>query len=336
MTGARSRAAEPLLRAGVWLALLAGSAAPAAAGETDPYYAWRVHLSDSSDELNAVAARVAAEELQAINLRSDRATLDCAVVARALTRRMVRAGGWHPFGPHGEDWGFDYAPDDNTEYREEYDPVGVWRYTHLWPLGALSRPVPSVEMDGVILGVDKLGHFFSEGRRYWRSYREQLAAGATRAQAERTAIDRGIRQEMSYFGWKSAGIFSYADLEANWQGFQYFRALCEGDAALLQVKDGTWTLRAPLDIRKYVNPCWDEAWNPNGLRPRHVRGIRRAMTGLCPVLRRPEVQERWARYLARGCASTSHAYLQQLVEAGKLPDPSVSDIEEICRAPETR
>lgn len=312
------------------LVALAGDVPPAAAAETDPYYAWRFHLSDSADELNAVAARVAAEELQAINRGPDGPSLRCEHVARAITRRMVRAGSWHPFGPIGEDWGFDYAPDDNHEYAEEYEPVSIYRYTRLWPLGAFARMVPSIEIDGVTVGIDKLGHFFSESRHYWRVYRAALFAGATVEEAERAAIDRGIRKEHTYFGWRTSGVFSYADLESNWQGFRYFRDLCEGDDARLVYDDGDWVLTEPLDIRDYVNPCWDEAYNPNGLRQRHVRRIRRALEETCPLFYRPDVQERWERYRQRGCQSTSQRYLRELVAAGELPDPHLVHIEELC------
>ena len=62
-------------------------------------------------------------------------------------------------------------------------------------------------------------------------------------------------------GGLADAMFSYADVEANYQGFLMLRAMVEGDDAHLQQVDGHWVLARPINIRPYVTPGFDESYN---------------------------------------------------------------------------
>ena len=58
--------------------------------------------------------------------------------------------------------------------------------------------------------------------------------------------------------------FSYADLEANYQGLKFALDMCEGSNPLLvQDSNGKWSQRKDFDITPYLNPKWDESYYPS-------------------------------------------------------------------------
>jgi hypothetical protein len=83
-------------------------------------------------------------------------------------------------------------------------------------------------------------------------------------------IMRGVVSENTFVGVGVDGIFSHADLEANYQGFEFARHFCEGDEPYLRQNDSGWYLARAVDLRDYVNPYFDESYNPN-----HFWGQRR-------------------------------------------------------------
>jgi hypothetical protein len=305
-------------------------ASAASASECDEFYAWRHAVPDSTTSFNERVNEIVSDLLEDINAGARRRRMSCDDVAKAITSPLVKAGTWDFFGAVG-DWGLVYVPASNTELKERYGPVGIYRGAFLFPLGLVAPINPIVKLDGVLVGTDKLGHFFAEGRRYARVYDAAVAAGASPLEAERAAIDYGVRWERGVYGGVASGIFSYADLESNWQGFRYWRTLCdEGDPALVQDDDGAWALRQAFAIEDWVNPCWSEAFNPNGLAKRHHRAVTSALREVCPVFYRPEVQRLWSSYAERGCHSRSQRYLMQRLDDGELLDPTPTSILEIC------
>jgi hypothetical protein len=86
-------------------------------------------------------------------------------------------------------------------------------------------PSPTIEIAGVRVGTDKLSHFFLGGPWLEITYRAALKRGASRDEATRRAIALGILTERTVLGASSSGIVSLGDLEANYQGFLFFRPL---------------------------------------------------------------------------------------------------------------
>lgn len=317
------------LTALLFLSLVA--ALPATAAETDNYWAWLDPPRDSTHLLQRHMARELGGALAEVNASSGGATMQCHEVIDHLLQPFSYSGLWFFVGTMDR-WGLQYTPRTNRQYLEEYLPRSIYRYADR-PLPGAAIPLdPTTSVVGVHVGFDKFGHFLLNGRRYYERYRLARERGLSEEQAMVDAIELGITQESSILGMTVSRVFSYADLEANFQGLELFRWLCDGDRpALAQDDDGQWVLREPLVLERFVNPCWDESFLPNAYDPRTAPGVTRALFEQCPLLQTTRVKELRADYRARGCKSFSHQYVMNLVEEGKLPDPRPFDIESVCR-----
>lgn len=100
---------------------------------------------------------------------------------------------------------------------------------------------PTMKINGICVGSDKLGHFFQQGAAFRRS-----ASSSGRAAAE----EESERSEGGGFGLVTTGIFSNADQEANRQGGGFYRDL---------VASPTMTFA----ISRYISSRWSEVDNPN-------------------------------------------------------------------------
>jgi hypothetical protein len=102
---------------------------------------------------------------------------------------------------------------------------------------------PTMKVNGICIGSDKLGHFFQQGHEYY------LAAHASGGSVA-TAIAGGQRQEATGYGLTTTGVYSNADLEANRKGLDFYNDLAAS---------ATLT----FDINRYINANWSEVNNPN-------------------------------------------------------------------------
>jgi hypothetical protein len=138
-----------------------------------------------------------------------------------------------------------------------------------------------VVIDGQLVGLDKIGHFFAEG---WRYFEHTHDDGDSLEQA----MQWGSRQEAGKFGYDTTGIFSFADLVANFNGWRFWNEIRHTrDDPLkrpvenffsrpyvvcdLRLLDSirhlkpirTWKLTRAFDLRDYVDGAWDEGNNCN-------------------------------------------------------------------------
>ncbi len=138
-----------------------------------------------------------------------------------------------------------------------------------------------IDLNGHLVGLDKFGHFFAEGWRYFEMTRED---GKTLAEA----LSWGRDQEEGVYGYRTTGIFSYADLTANFHGYRFWNRILgkerdplkKGIGRLLekpyvgcelQIIDSlrylkivrAWEPRASFDFSAYVDGMWDEGNNCN-------------------------------------------------------------------------
>ncbi len=77
---------------------------------------------------------------------------------------------------------------------------------------------PTVNAYGYYLGTDKLDHFFRQGHEYF-----ELA----QAKGVAAAVAHGVKQEHTYFGTLSSGVYSNSDLAANYAGMKFYQNLRE-------------------------------------------------------------------------------------------------------------
>jgi hypothetical protein len=113
----------------------------------------------------------------------------------------------------------------------------------------------TVRLGEVRLGTDKLHHYFSEGylyfkRSHWGADPDGLAAWGTMTERTRWGL------------WSSL-VFSYADLHANWEGFEFYDSMLEA-GSVLQLDDRGCVARVrDWEWREIVDPLYDEFVNPS-------------------------------------------------------------------------
>lgn len=114
---------------------------------------------------------------------------------------------------------------------------------------------------GLLIGADKFSHFFTEGWIYYHKYSSQNYT-------EQEILVDGYKKEAGLWGGYTMGIISYADLSANYLGFQFWLSLL-GKSELLnkgpfiQCSRNKWKIIVPIDISSFLNNSLDEGINCN-------------------------------------------------------------------------
>ncbi len=308
------------------LAVALGSR-PVQAAETDQYYSWRYPVADASTVFHQKINEEIGAALEDVNSTWWMQPFTCQDVAQEIESRFSFVG-LHKI----ELWaqlanGLPRQPTDHAYYRRHniyrYNHPLYWDLTFVW-LGK------TVQIGGVSFGTDKLGHFFKQGWRYYQTFREVLSKNDDTGAALQAAIDVGVTQELTWLGLGASGVFSYADLEANYQGFRFFYDLCDGPEQLLRINDQGWYLREPVDLRAYVNPWWDESLNNCAYTEERWLGVKQALKDYCPLLEEPHVQARRRTLRRNPRPSVSTLYLAALAEIGRIPDNHSFSIEQAC------
>ena len=271
--------------------LTAFSSGRLAALETDAYLAWLADIPDSTELLDDYINRMVSErldELAALERSPEEchsatieglAQLHRSVFRRRRTRRFL-----------------------------QHDPeVGAWKKGGYWssvfgsyyrynPTLYVSSTTKSIEINGVRLSLDKVGHLFGVGRRYYKRYLKQRAAGRSHEEAERSVIHWGLRHENGFLGKWIDGVFSHADLEANYQGLRLAWAFCEGPEPYLRRQGSRWVLQNRIRIADFVNSYIDEGYNNNHFTKLLFVLVRGRLRDYCGIVDLPQVQRRLAHY----------------------------------------
>lgn len=138
-----------------------------------------------------------------------------------------------------------------------------------------------VNINGHLVGLDKIGHFFAEGWQYFEltEYDEHSIE---------QALDWGKQQEKGKFGYATTGIFSFSDLVANFNGWRFWnkvllknndplkgvianffnRPYISCDRQLIaSIKNRklvkAWEYNKRFDLSEYLDGSWDEGNNCN-------------------------------------------------------------------------
>lgn len=193
----------------------------------------------------------------------------------------------------------------------------------------------NINVNGIHLGLDKLDHILRTGYLYFKIYQKNRQDGLSEQQAEIAAIRKGIQQEKTYFGYWVSGVFSYADLEANYQGLRLHKQFCSGSQPYLKQRfNGTWAFTRSIDLKAYINPWFDESYNTNTYLTRRFKGVYPELKQYCDQRNSKWLQKRDNYYRAwQDKASFSVQYLQQQVALGKLDDPKRYSLDTICAKP---
>lgn len=138
-----------------------------------------------------------------------------------------------------------------------------------------------VNVNGYLVGLDKIGHFFAEGWQYFELTHEEN-------HKIEQALEWGRQQEAGKFGYSTTGIFSFADLVANLNGWRFWnkillknndplkgvlanffaRSYISCDIQIIaSIKNRkivrAWEYNNQFDLSDYIDGAWDEGNNCN-------------------------------------------------------------------------
>ena len=255
------------------------------AGEVDPFYALNKEILDSKTIIN----RHLNNSLRTLLTTYDKEQSSCKDVALFLMQEIGTTDYFiTKIGALNSDleiWvnnnkDIDRVPKygyDNDLYTKQSIYTPQLKIFHIYPKEVDS----SINIDGVYFGIDKLSHFLGSGYEYYKIYLEKKEDNFSQFTSEFSAIKWGIEMENTILGLWAVGIFSYADLEANVQGLKMAQDLCS--KPLLKHKDKRCQLIRDIKIQEYVNPYWNEAYNPSSYTKEREEEIKHniANIGIC-------------------------------------------------------
>jgi hypothetical protein len=258
------------------LSLFLAAAVPAGAAEIDSLTGRQRELRDATGALDSRVNGYLRRAVERANARGRGCNEE-------LLYFEIRRAVASPFVGHvlaeelGDAEGLDrsHVALDESIYRDlgMFDAISV----HLKNLSAV------VEMDGNRIGLDKFGHFFAQGWKYFdRAYRNGSEGGDESGGGDEHGIEAalawGERTERTYYGFYTTGIYSHADLAANFDGMRFWlRVLGHGDDPLgggwwagrpyiqcarkFWSREPYWRVKRVVRMEHYVNAAWDEAVN---------------------------------------------------------------------------
>ncbi|MCB1041628.1 MAG: hypothetical protein KDC35_01730 [Acidobacteria bacterium] len=268
--------------------------------ETDPYSFRDQNISDSREVLNREVNRALDDIARNWSGKRDHYRVAAAVYWKLGGIYWVdKLERWAMNSPEVEKL-------PTTRYRSIYRGMPFWvtRAAFVFGVG------DSIKINGTLIGTDKIGHFFSQGRKFFKRY---LRYGSeTRAAKRSAATERGI------FGRATTGSYSNADLVANYEGYRFYRSLLEDDIvpgkqAILRWEGDRLVMQRAFDWADHVNAFWDEALNPNAYdRPLkwRMRARLKAMCedqdkDICSLFDNPDYRVLFAKYQHIGLVDTS-------------------------------
>ena len=145
----------------------------------------------------------------------------------------------------------------------------------LYPLGAL------IQVNDQLIAGDKFSHFLNVG---WTYYQIRYRKGQTVSDAQAY----GEKTEEGIWGLATTGIYSYADLAANFSGMRFWASvlgeedpLGRNTTPMVQCVEGRWERQMEFTWAEWVNPGWDEGINCNKYAPRVERNVPAGV--VCPA-----------------------------------------------------
>jgi hypothetical protein len=297
--------------------------------ETDQYSTWGRPLADATSALNAKMNLEISRALEAAKASHLSGPPTCQAIAREV-RSRVHFGILQPI----EIWAthsplvprLPATPEEELTFRR----VNLNGNHGPFDTGRWIPDSPTIEVAGVRFGADKLSHFFSSGWRYRQKYLAAKKRGLPDQQAQDAAVHWGVLEERTTNGLLTDGVFSRADLEANFAGMRFFQSLCEGPDPMLALDANEWKVRRSFDWREYVTPGWDESYHVSIYSASRWRKVRPRLIEYCGRRNDQDVLARLERYRAIDRPSPADEVVALLVREGTLPDPSRFTLDENC------
>ena len=143
------------------------------------------------------------------------------------------------------------------ERRTFADREDIYGGVTFWENAILDRfgPASTIRLGNVLLGTDKIDHFWVQGYLYFKVSRW--------GQDPERAIRWGTRTERTIWGLGSTQIFSFGDLAANYDGFTLYNELLSPESEFHRRPDGCVEQSRPFDWSEWVDWEYDEVLNPS-------------------------------------------------------------------------
>ncbi len=242
---------------------------PATAYETDQFSNRSEPIEDSTEVLNREVNNTIEDIVADWHKGHDEMAL-----VNAIYRRI---GGLH-WVDKLERWAMksdEVGKLSTPRYDSVYSGLPIWsvRVTFLFGIGK------TIRVNDELIGSDKIGHFLSQGRKFYRRY--------VRYGSEERAAKRSALTERAIFGSLTTGAYSNADLVANFEGYRFYRSLFEDDIvpgkqAILRWDGDEWIVQRPFEWTDFVNEYWDEALNVSHYDRLLYKRMRKRLVTFCP------------------------------------------------------
>jgi len=147
----------------------------------------------------------------------------------------------------------------------------------------------TVNLYGAQFGTDKIAHFFQQGYTYYKIYNRALADGGTAGEATQKAVNWGRQTEKTFYGTLVSGVYSNADLCANFVGMKFYLNLTQDvkignttKPAILIMENGIWKFSENLIsqqnlLKSFLSNHLNEALNPSIFIPVLRSSVRRTV-----------------------------------------------------------
>lgn len=290
--------------------------------ETDQFYASSAVIRDSSVEMNGFFHQKIEVALNKVN--EEKTPVTCRIAAQEVLQQVVGEVNlveWFKNKSFSKISKFTQKSPLIERFPEESISEKDYRANSIYR----NRPFPvnvvgvakTLNLNGIYIGTDKLGHFSIVGKTYYKNFLKGLEEGMSLDDAQAFAINKGYKEEIALLGYAIGGTFSYGDLEANYQGLKFGRDMCEGETPYLVRINNKWVHNPEnqFDIRKYVNPKFDEAYNVSFWSPRMWKKMKGDIVDLyCKNKEDPAYQERARGYDKIVTSNINDVLLEQFLK----------------------
>jgi hypothetical protein len=256
----------------------------AASGYESDQLTARLHELDDARQLaNATANEMLARAIARTNVMAADADGTCrsdtATLSHELARNIREVMGKTTLIPSRGEQGIMYygtyaawletGPIDRYTFTERNDIYSQVSFAEN-PIIATWAPASTIRLGDVLLGVDKIDHFWVQGHLYYEK--------AHQGERDEQAVRYGTRTERMKWGMMTTGVFSYADLAANYDGYRFYRDLLQPGSILQRDEDGCVVQVEGFDWGSVVDWRYDEVYNPPVYRQSIQREVEQFLT----------------------------------------------------------
>ncbi|MFN8369608.1 MAG: hypothetical protein U0T83_03175 [Bacteriovoracaceae bacterium] len=305
--------------------------------ETDQYLMWDFSIKDSTVGVNNYFNYQIEKGVERLNGMKNYQSLSCDKATEVIVKEFLRNN------TLTEDQ-IEIDLKDNNEVelfpnphnRRELRDLSIYKeFTSFFSKDKIFPVAPNIRVNNIDIGTDKLGHFISLGLNYYYTYRAALNnRNETTNDAFIAAIEYGIFTEKTYYGYLTSGVFSYADLEANFQGLIFILNICGPFNGYIKFNQalGKWVKNAKFDIKPYVNPNWNEVYNPSHYSDKPWKKVSKVLSEkkYCERLYSNKINTFFEELKLRDEMSFSKNYLDHKIASGELNDNQLHSIQNFC------